>query len=61
MYTRGSVKVGAEARLGMLYEYQLAYASVPQYPCFPFINILLARTCMCVFAYMPRLPTDTFS
>lgn len=33
--------------MGMLYEYQLAYASVPHYPRFPFINILLARTCVC--------------
>lgn len=32
----------------MLYEYQLAYVSVPHYPCFPFINILLAQAGMCV-------------
>lgn len=54
MHTRGSVKVGAETILGMLYEYKLAYASVLHYPHFPFRNILLAQTCLCVFAYMPR-------
>lgn len=32
----------------MLYEYQLAYVSVPHYSCFPFINILLAQAGMCV-------------
>lgn len=49
MDTKRSVKVEAETILGMLYEYQLAYVSVSHYPCFPFINTLLAQTCMCVF------------
>lgn len=53
MYTRGSVKVGAEAGLGMLYEYQLAYASVPQYPCILFHKYPLGTNlyvCFCLHA-----------
>lgn len=47
-HSGGSVKVETETILGLLYEYQLTYASAPHNPHFALVNILLARTCVCL-------------